>query len=92
MDDRDCGRVFALLSEYLDRELPAATCRELEEHFADCPECIQFVQSLKRSVALCRQFGRCQQPSSIGAMADLRRAYEDMLARRRSSEVHNSQT
>ena len=84
MNDNDCSRVFALLSEYLDRELAPATCEELEQHLRGCPECIQFVQSLKRSVQLCHQFGKCMAnpPVDKEAMASLRQAYEKMLARR----------
>jgi len=92
MNESDCGRVFALLSEYLDRELAPATCEELEAHLGGCPECIQFVQSLKRSVQLCRQFGECQTAPPIvpEAMACFRRAYQEMLARRSSSQENTS--
>lgn len=94
MNDNDCGRVFALLSEYLDAELAPATCEELEDHLRGCPECIQFVQSLKRSMQLCRQFGKCtpSPPVAPEAMASLRHAYEKMLARRRTSKEKLSQT
>ncbi len=85
MHDSDCGNVFALLSEYLDRDLAPATCEELEQHLAGCPECIEFVRSLKRSVQLCHQLGeRTPAPALNGeSIAGLRRAYEQMLARKR---------
>ena len=88
MTDRDCTAIFAKLSQYLDRELPPASCGELEEHLQDCPECIQFVDSLKRSVDLCRQYGASQpqDPVSPEVLANLRSAYEKMLARRRRSK------
>ena len=85
MNDRDCIQIFAMLSQYLDRELPAA-CGDLEEHLRDCPECIQFVESLKRSVELCRQYGASRRPEPVPPekLAELRTAYDRMLARRRS--------
>ena len=43
MTENECARVFALLSEYLDQELPAATCDELEQHLGGCPQCIEFI-------------------------------------------------
>ena len=88
MNESDCGRIFSLLSEYLDQELPPATCQELEEHLSGCPQCIRFVQSLKRSVHLCHQYGgsRTAPPVDQKAMAGFRRAYQEMLARRRSSQ------
>lgn len=86
MNDRDCSRIFAMLSEYLDRELPTATCGDLEDHLRDCPECIQFVDSLKRSVELCRQFGASCAPEPVAPkdLSELRAAYDRMLSRRRA--------
>jgi len=88
MNDNDCSRVFGLLSEYLDRDLAPATCEELEEHLRGCPECVEFVRSLKRNIQLCRQLGECMPAPPLGqeVMAGLRRAYEEMLARRRLSK------
>ena len=85
MNDRDCSQIFAMLSQYLDREAPAASCAELEGHLRDCPECIQFVESLKRSVELCRQYGGSRRPEPVPPekLAELRTAYDRMLARRR---------
>lgn len=87
MNDRDCGRVFELLSEYLDQELAPATCEELEEHLRGCPQCIQFVQSLKRSVQLCHHYGDCRTapPVDPEVMAGFRRVYQELLAKRRGS-------
>jgi len=94
MNDSDCAGVFALLSEYLDQDLSPATCRELEEHLHGCPECIQFVESLKRSIELCHNYGDCLTVRDVDPekMADLRRAYREMLARRRGSEGSASVT
>jgi anti-sigma factor (TIGR02949 family) len=86
MDNSDCDRIFALLSEYLDQELTPGTCEELEVHLAACPECIEFFQSLKRSRRLCQQLGKSMTGSPLDekSMTELRGAYEAMLARRRS--------
>lgn len=94
MQDSDCDHVFALLSEYLDRELEPASCSDLEEHLSGCPECIEFVQSLKRSMQLCHQLGKSMPAPEVSeeTMAGLRRAYEQMLARRRSSRPGVSST
>jgi RNA polymerase sigma-70 factor (ECF subfamily) len=92
--DSDCSRVFALLSEYLDQELEPATCAELEEHLSGCPECVEFIQGLKRSMQLCQQLGKRMPAPHINdeAMASLRRAYAQMLARRRASPSGISST
>ncbi len=84
MTENDCTRIFALLSEYLDRELPPGTCDELEKHLGGCPQCLRFVRSLKRSVRLCHQLGACREvpPIDPHVKAELRAAYDQMLARR----------
>ncbi|MGE5645043.1 MAG: anti-sigma factor family protein [Acidobacteriota bacterium] len=50
----NCKEIYAMLSEYLDRELSDETCQEIEAHLADCPPCIEFLKSLKRTVGLCK--------------------------------------
>jgi RNA polymerase sigma-70 factor (ECF subfamily) len=52
-----CYEVFAVLSEYLDRELTPETCAEIEAHLKGCPPCIEFLNSLKRTVSLCHECG-----------------------------------
>lgn len=85
MDNSDCDRIFALLSEYLDQELAPATCKELEGHLSGCPECIVFLRSLKRSMRLCHQLGKSAAAPSLDpkSMTELHAAFEAMLARRR---------
>jgi predicted anti-sigma-YlaC factor YlaD len=82
----DCSEIFAMLSEYLDRELTPSTCRDLEEHLRDCPECIQFVDSLRRTVDLCHKYvsSRGVEPLDAEALAQLRMAYDRALKNRRS--------
>lgn len=50
----DCKELFAALSQYLDRELPAGDCAAIEAHIADCAPCVEFVDSLRKTVDLCR--------------------------------------
>ncbi len=45
----DCREMLALLSEYLDGELPVGQMREFETHICDCEPCIRFVDSLRRT-------------------------------------------
>ena len=56
MPDRRCKRIFAMLSEYLNAELPATDCRELERHLKGCEPCIAYLDSLRRSVETCRHY------------------------------------
>ena len=47
-----CRELFARLSEYLDGEMDEALCSETETHLEDCPPCRDFLESLRRTVAL----------------------------------------
>ncbi len=81
-----CRQVFALLSEYLDLELPPDACRDIETHLAGCPPCIEFAESLRKTVALCRHYRPAELPDPIGKQAreQLLEAYGKMLAGRKS--------
>jgi len=54
MTRQECSEIFAMLSEYLDREIPPDLCDEIERHIEDCPPCVAFVESLRKSIALCK--------------------------------------
>jgi hypothetical protein len=56
MPDHRCKRIFAMLSEYLNEELPVKNCRELKRHLQGCEPCIAYLESLKRTVEACRRY------------------------------------
>jgi len=78
-----CREVFALLSEYLNLELPPDACRSIEEHLAGCEPCIEFVESLRKTVELCRSYRPGELPAPLASdareklMAAYRRATSD---------------
>jgi anti-sigma factor (TIGR02949 family) len=65
--DQSCKDVFAKLSEYLDHELAEGKCSEIEQHLADCPPCIEFLKSLKRTVSLCKDCEPVDPPPPLSA-------------------------
>jgi len=81
---QQCKEVFAALSEYLDMELSPASCRELELHLHGCAPCIEFVESLRKSIDLCRNYAPAEgpQPLSGEARQQLQEAYKRMLSAR----------
>ena len=80
-----CRDVFGLLSEYLDRELTPQTCAEIEAHLAGCPPCIEFLNSLKRTVRLCHdcEGGEKPRPLTPEQRDKLMSAYRTFLATNR---------
>ena len=79
-----CQDVLALLSDYVDFELPLADCGEVERHLADCPACHDFVERLRHTIALCRAYapGALPAPLSDRARSELESAWRNMLAAR----------
>ena len=49
-----CVAILRKLSAYIDDELSGAICAELRKHLGACPNCEEFVASLRQTVALCR--------------------------------------
>lgn len=50
-----CLRILRELSAYIDDELSGTICREIRSHLGACPNCEDFVASLRQTVSLCRQ-------------------------------------
>ena len=81
-NSENCREVFALLSEYLNLELPAEACKQIESHLAECPPCIEFAESLRKTIDLCRSYQSkvMPEPLSEQARAELENAWKRMLS------------
>ena len=81
-----CREVFALLSDYLNLELPPDACKAIETHLAGCPPCIEFTESLRKTIEVCRQFQPAEMPAPLAEQAreELLGAYRKMLTARRA--------
>jgi RNA polymerase sigma-70 factor, ECF subfamily len=80
----NCDEVFALLSDYLNLELPPEACAEVERHLAGCVPCEEFAESLRQTVALCRQYAPQEMPAPLSAQArsELEAAWRRLVAAR----------
>ncbi|MGD8989873.1 MAG: zf-HC2 domain-containing protein [Desulfobacterales bacterium] len=54
-DHKHCLELFEKLSEYLDNELDEVTCRDIEKHVKECVPCFVCLQTLQRTIDLCKQ-------------------------------------
>ena len=79
-----CRELFAMLSDYLNLELPPEACAEIESHLAGCSPCVEFAESLRRTVELCRGYRPDEIPGPISdnAREQLLTAWKKMLAAR----------
>jgi anti-sigma factor (TIGR02949 family) len=85
--DPECTNIFARLSEYLDGELSPDECAHFEQHIAGCPPCVDFVQSLKKSINAAHGYHTPEAPAHVAPDVEekLREAWAAALARRRQS-------
>ena len=63
MPDRCCKQIFAMLSDFLDGELPEENCRQLQRHLKGCRPCIAYLETLKTTVKACRSYRALRAPA-----------------------------
>lgn len=59
---RACLEMFAKLSEYLDNELDALTCKDIEDHARECVPCKSCLETLRQTISLCRSLAPNETP------------------------------
>ncbi len=67
-----CRQLLERLQLYVDGELTSRQHRALVAHLRQCPCCEEFAQSLRRTVAVCRQAGVRRLPPDVRARARAR--------------------
>jgi anti-sigma factor RsiW len=60
-----CKAVLVNISSYLDGEVDATTCDEIERHCETCPSCTDLVNGLRETVGLCREAGSVPLPEAL---------------------------
>lgn len=62
-----CKEMLGSLSDYVDGELEAHLCAEIERHMAGCGNCRAVVDTLRRTVYLYREHGHADVPDDAKA-------------------------
>lgn len=60
-----CGEMLEMLSDYIDGELEARLCAEIEAHMRECPDCQVMVDTLRKTVVLYRIHGHAEMPPGV---------------------------
>lgn len=60
-----CKDMLGDLSEYIDGELEADLCAEIEAHMRDCPVCQVMVDTLRKTVIIYRKHGQVEIPPDV---------------------------
>jgi anti-sigma factor RsiW len=67
--NESCRVMVERLSAYLDGDLPAADCRKIEAHAADCPRCTKVLDDFRKTTGLCRHAGERPLPGAVRKIA-----------------------
>ncbi|MGQ9927676.1 MAG: anti-sigma factor family protein [Chloroflexaceae bacterium] len=62
-DLQRCRKLLAQLNDYLDGELPADLCAELEYHLAGCPDCQVVLDTLAQTVRILHHLDEAPPPA-----------------------------
>jgi anti-sigma factor (TIGR02949 family) len=60
-----CKDAIELFSEYLEAAVDADTLARLEEHLRDCPPCIAYLNTFRRSRELAREASQVEMPPEL---------------------------
>ena len=69
-----CRAMIARLSEYIDGELEAGLCAEVDGHLSDCAPCRELLDSLRQTVELVESLDPPPLPEDVRRR--VREAYE----------------
>jgi predicted anti-sigma-YlaC factor YlaD len=78
----ECGEIVSMLSDYLDRDLPADTCVAIARHLESCRSCGMAADELRSTVDLCRQYRLTGAPGPLprDKQEQLREVFERTLS------------
>ena len=80
-----CRELIEFLADYLSGELPAEERRLFEEHLAECPDCVAYLETYEATIRLGRDaFSSVQDPGCADAPEELVAAI--LAARRRQDD------
>jgi len=77
-DHKKCLSMFKKFSEYLDNELDDKTCQEIRRHMEECIRCNVCLETLKRTVELCRNIKTVGIPERLREQLKLMSSYNEL--------------
>jgi predicted anti-sigma-YlaC factor YlaD len=60
-----CGDLLVALSDYISGEAAAELCQQIEAHLAECENCRVIVDTVRRTVTLCREITPPAVPTEV---------------------------
>lgn len=62
---QNCQSLLGSLSEYLDRELPAELCEEIEKHLDGCENCRVVLNTTRRTIEIVKVEADEEMPDEV---------------------------
>jgi hypothetical protein len=62
---KTCKQVTGLVSDYLNDKLAPAVKRDFQQHLRLCPDCVNFLNTYKKTVSVTRSIGPEEIPPRI---------------------------
>jgi len=60
-----CKEVVHLLNEYLEANLKKEAMLDLDQHLSDCPECLCFINTYRKTVQVCKKLQAKDIPEAL---------------------------
>lgn len=60
-----CKDVFNYICDKLDADLNSPKCRSIKKHIDDCPNCITYLDSLKKTILLYKVYPEVKAPKGV---------------------------
>ena len=60
-----CRTILTNISAYLDGELEATACEEIERHCQGCHSCRELVDGLRETIGLCQRAAQTPLPEAV---------------------------
>lgn len=76
--DQSCRGVVNLLCDYLEGDMASEESRDLEDHMEECPPCLSFLKTYRKTTELCSSL----RPEDLPP--ELKEKLEQMLKKRKS--------
>jgi predicted anti-sigma-YlaC factor YlaD len=52
----DCKRTYKYICKNLDEDLNSSTCTQIKKHMHACPNCVAYLDTLKKTIFLYREY------------------------------------
>lgn len=64
-DHANCRELLGQFSDYIDGDLEAALCAEIEAHLAGCPDCQVMIDTMRKTITLYHTQAAAELPSDV---------------------------